>query len=324
MKSENTIYKNQQTKFRRYIMIRYAFIVLLLFACSPAEQPKEQEEPIQPKAIVLTVIGDVTANGKKLSLAQEITDQEIVVGKNSLCDLQLLESDTLVVIRLKSFSKFRLAGKKIGSKKENWFQIFSGNAIFNASKTVPEDQIKTLTPTLTAGVRGTKYEVSINSDGTTRLFVLEGEVKASPRIPELEKLSKDELNKNKSLKTISNSLSKKEFSVKGGEFSEVSSELKKKLLKETNSSSPNEKEKLEVKPDIEDKLSEIEQNDMNFPIKTIDPKIKAQKLKEYDEITPFDKEKINNKEIRTQLIHARFKNIEKSWWQRFKEWLKGF
>ncbi len=299
------------------------FTFFLLNSCSP------KEEIIQPKAIVLSVIGDVTASGKKLNLAQEITNEEIIVGKASLCDLQLLESETLVVIRLKAFSKFKLTGKNIGNTKQNFFNISYGNAIFNASKTVPKDEIKTLTPTLTAGVRGTKYEVEIQPNGSTKLYVLEGEISTKPRIPEIDAFSNSEIKDNKILKTISKNLDKREFTVKAGKSFEISSEIKKKLFHETGlSKSIKKSNPKEIGQDIdvdkiEEKISEMEKNEFQFSVKEIDPKNQERKLKEYEEIVPFEKDKINNKEIRNKIIQARFQKIEKDWWTQFKEWLQN-
>ena len=142
--------------------------LLLLNFCT------QKEEIIPRKAIVISVIGDVLASGKKVHLAQEIIDEEIIVGKNSMCDLQLLDSDSLVVLRLKSYSKFKLSCKKVGSKIQNLFTFNYGTGIFNVSKVASQEQIKTLTPTLTAGVRGTKYEVNIQPNGSTKILVLEG------------------------------------------------------------------------------------------------------------------------------------------------------
>jgi len=293
--------------------------LLLLNFCT------QKEEIIPRKAIVISVIGDVLASGKKVHLAQEIIDEEIIVGKNSMCDLQLLDSDSLVVLRLKSYSKFKLSGKKVGSKIQNLFTFNYGTGIFNVSKVASQEQIKTLTPTLTAGVRGTKYEVNIQPNGSTKILVLEGEIQAKPRIPEIEKLSSSQ----SVAKTISKTLDKKEFKIKSGEFSEIPAEVKNKLLKDTGLESTQGNTPKEVGQNIElekleEKLAQMEKDELNFSTKEIDLQTQKQKLKEYDEIVPFEKTQINDPKIRTALIQARFRKIEKNWWEMFKEWLKSF
>lgn len=300
-------------------MKKYLLLIFLL-ACSP------KEEVFHPKAIVITSIGEVTSNGKKVQLAQEITDSDVIsVRKNSLCDLQLLDSDTLIVVRVKPNSKFQLTGKKIGSKRENFFSIFFGNAIFNATKVSETDRIQTLTPTLTAGVRGTKYEVNVSSNGSTKILVLEGQIHATLRIPELEDSSKSDSEKNKALKLVSKTIEKKELDIKQGELSEIDSQVKNKILSEMGLSSKSEKN-TESKIDLdrlEERLLEVENYDMKATTQQVDPKLLTQKLKEYEEIVPFEKEKINNKEKRLTLIQARHKTIEDSWFKRFQEWLRS-
>ncbi|MCX7999937.1 MAG: FecR domain-containing protein [Leptospiraceae bacterium] len=300
-------------------MKKYILLIFLL-ACSP------KEEVFHPKALVITAIGEVTSNGKKVQLAQEITDSDVIsVGKNSLCDLQLLDSDTLIVVRIKPNSKFQLTGKKIGSKRENFFSIFFGNAIFNATKVSEKDGIQTLTPTLTAGVRGTKYEVNVSSNGSTKILVLEGQIQAKLRIPELEDSAKSDSKKNKALKLVSKTIEKKELDIKQGELTEIDSQVKNKILSEMGLSSKSEKN-TESKIDLdklEERLLEVENYDMKATTQQVDPKLLTQKLKEYEEIVPFEKEKINNKEKRLTLIQARHKTIEDSWFKRFKEWLRS-
>lgn len=305
-------------------MRQFTLILLFFVACNP------KEEIIHPKAIAITVIGDVSSNGKKIKLAQEITDQDlIVVGQNSVCDLQLLESDSLVVLRLKSASKFQLTGKKIGNKKENFFTILAGTAIFNVTKLGEEEGISTKTPTVTAGVRGTKYEVKVQSDGSTNISVLEGTVSTQPRIPEIDKFSKKEIKSNKVLKTITNTLEEKTFEIKAGEASLVSSESNKKILSKAGLSETIKNPDIQTIGkdtninELKDTLGDMENNELQFSKSQIDPKVMNQKLKEYNDLTPFDKDKINDKQARNQWIQVRFKRIESSWWDDIKKWFKG-
>lgn len=69
----------------------------------------DKEVDFNPKAIVIVRMGDVKAGGRVLALSDEISDKDVVtVGAKSICDLQILESDSLVVVRLKEYSRFKL------------------------------------------------------------------------------------------------------------------------------------------------------------------------------------------------------------------------
>ncbi len=303
----------------------WIFIILFIFwNCN------SKEEVIHPKGILISVIGDVSSGGRKLALGQEITDKDsIVVGNSSLCDVQLLESDSLVVIRVKANSRFQLSGKQLGSKKENKFFISLGNAIFNVSQVAGDDKIQTITPSITAGVRGTKYEVNVTPNGTTKIFVLEGKVDTKARIPDLDKFTRKEIKSSKVLKSLDGALEDKEIQVNSGESTEVSGDIVNKILKETGISDSLKKKKLEEIDqsvdlgNVEEKLSEMEDKELKFSTKQIDEQVRKEKLKEYDEIKPFEKDKINDKNVRGKLINARFKTIEDSWLQKFQQWLKG-
>lgn len=174
-------------------------------------------------------------------------------------------------------------------------------------------------------MRGTKYEVNVSSNGSTKILVLEGQIHATLRIPELEDSSKSDSEKNKALKLVSKTIEKKELDIKQGELSEIDSQVKNKILSEMGLSSKSEKN-TESKIDLdrlEERLLEVENYDMKATTQQVDPKLLTQKLKEYEEIVPFEKEKINNKEKRLTLIQARHKTIEDSWFKRFQEWLRS-
>lgn len=300
------------------------FAIFFIFSCGG------KEEEFHPKAIVISVIGDVKSNGRSLSLSEEISDKDVIVtGSSSLCDIQLLESDSLVVIRLKSQSRFKLSGKKYGSTRENYFLLDLGNAIFNVSNVSGNDQIKTRTPSALAGVRGTKYEVNVNSKGNTKIEVLEGEVTAKVRIPELDKFSRSDIKKSKALTALDDSLDDSEIKIRKGNSSEIPGDIGPKILKETGLNEPiknNKAEEIDGKTDVKkvkESLSGFEEKELKVSTKEIDSKTMDQKSKEYEEITPFEKEKINNKTTRNQIINTRFKKIEAPLIKQLDQWLRS-
>ncbi|MCB1180153.1 MAG: FecR domain-containing protein [Leptospiraceae bacterium] len=305
-------------------LLRILFVLILLVGCTP------KEEIIHPKGIIITTIGDVRSNGKNVSLSQEITDNDnIYVGKNSLCDIQLLDSESLVVIRLKPYSKFKLTGKMIGSTKENYFHVELGNAIFNVAKMSSDDKIITKTPVTTAGVRGTKYEVNVNSNKTTNIIVLEGEVATKVRIPELDKYSKSEIKNSKILKKLDGVLDDGETKISEGESTQIAGDTNSRILKKTGigdklaNTKPEDLDKNIEVGKAEDEISKLEDEELKLETKKLDPKVRERKLKEYDQINPFEKKVINDKTERKKVINARFKKIEKDWLQQLQEFLNN-
>ncbi|MCB1190984.1 MAG: FecR domain-containing protein [Leptospiraceae bacterium] len=302
-------------------------IFILLGNCKETETEIESE--FHPKAIVIIRVGDVRAGGKPLALTQEISDQDVItVGPKSLCDLQILDSDSLVVIRLKENSKFRLSGKQLKSQKVTNFIIEAGNTMLNVSKLGKNDAVNAVSPVSTVGVRGTKYDLNVSPNGNTKINVIEGTVAMKVRIPELEKYSKSDVKKSKTLSTVNNSLNSKEIIIKKGQSSEMPKAVGSKILKETGlekAITKNDSRELDRNIDTKDlseKLEKIKNEDLKIPIKEIDKSVMSQRLKEYSELTPIEKEKINDKSKRNGIIQSRFKKWEKSWFEKVLDWGK--
>lgn len=296
------------------------FLIPILFGnCN------DTEKEFHRKAIVIVKMGDVKAGGRVLSLSDEITDKDIVtVGSKSVCDLQILDSDSLTVIRLKEFSRFKLTGKQIGSKKETNFVLEVGNAMLNVSKLDKKDGINVVSPVATAGVRGTKYDVAVTGNGSTKINVYEGEVAMKVHIPEMDKYSKEDIKKSKALSAIKDSIDSKEIIIEKGHSSEMPKTVEAKIFKESGLEEASKKNKLE---DLDKSLDQKSLDDniekVEIPIKDIDQGTMNQRLKEYEELTPIEKDIINDKAKRKAVIQARFQKIEKSWLQRLLEWTKG-
>ena len=298
-------------------------ILILLGNCN------DKEVDFNPKAIVIVRMGDVRAGGRVLSLSDEISDKDVVtVGAKSVCDLQILESDSLVVVRLKEYSRFKLSGKQIGSKKETNFILEVGNAMINVSKLEKNDGINAVSPVATAGVRGTKYDVSVSQNGTTKINVIEGSVAMKVHIPEMDKYSKADIKKSKALSTLNDSLESKEVVVEKGHSSEMPKGVGAKIFKESGleeAAKKNKPEDLDKNVDIkalDEKIEKVENEELKIPVKEIDKGTMSQRLKEYEELTPIEKETINDKSKRKAVIQQRFQKWEKSWLDRLLDWTK--
>lgn len=289
----------------------------------------EKEKEYHPKAVVIIRAGDVRVGNKPVNLGDEITDKDILVlGGKSICDLQILDSDSQVVIRLKEFSKFRLSGKQIGSKKETNFLIDAGNAMLNVPKLGKNDDFKTMSPSATAGVRGTKYDVSVSPNGNTKINVLEGAVAMKVHIPEMDKFSNADIKSSKALSAVRESLDSKEIVLEQGKSTEMPKSVSTKIMKDTGLGEAVKKDAAkDLDKDVdakslEQKMEKIENEELKLIVKEIDKNTMNQRLQEYAELSPIEKEVVNDKEKRKAVIQARYQKFESNWLQRLLKFLK--
>ena len=289
----------------------------------------EQELEFHPKAVVIIRAGDVRAGNKPVNLGDEITDKDtIVLGGKSICDLQVLDSDSQVVIRLKEFSKFRLSGRQIGSRKETNFLIDAGNAMLNVPKLGKNEDFKAMSPSATAGVRGTKYDVNVSPNGNTKINVLEGAVAMKVHIPELDKFSNADIRSSKALSAVRESLDSKEVVLEKGKSTEMPKSVGTKILKETGLGDAVKKDNskdldkdVDVKA-LDQKMEKIESEELRLTVKELDKSLMSQRLQEYEELTPIEKEIVNDKNKRKAVIQARYQKFEGNWLQRLLRYLK--
>ena len=304
-------------------LIGLLLFLVLLTNCA------EKETEYHPKAVVIIRAGDVRVGNKPVNLGDEITDKDILVlGGKSICDLQILDSDSQVVIRLKEFSKFRLSGKQIGSKKETNFLIDAGNAMLNVPKLGKNDDFKTMSPSATAGVRGTKYDVSVSPNGNTKINVLEGAVAMKVHIPEMDKFSNADIKSSKALSAVRESLDSKEIVLEQGKSTEMPKSVSTKIMKDTGLGEAVKKDAAkDLDKDVdakslEQKMEKIENEELKLIVKEMDKNTMNQRLQEYAELTPIEKEVVNDKEKRKAVIQARYQKFESSWLQKLLKFLK--
>ncbi|HMW03600.1 MAG TPA: FecR domain-containing protein [Leptospiraceae bacterium] len=307
-------------------MLRIILIIIFIILGNCSGKEKEYH----PRAVVIFRTGDVRTTAKSLALGDEITDTDLVmVGGKSVCDLQMIGTETLAVIRIKEYSKFKLKGVQVGFTKTNNFIVDSGSAMLNVSKLGRNEEVNASTPTLTAGVRGTKYDLNVAPNGNSKVNVVEGSVSMKVRVPELEKYSRTEIKQSKTLSAVDDALESKEIVIESGKSSQVPKSVSTKILKDTGLETVIKKDSAsEVDKDVdpkavEEKLEKLEKEDLNNTTSDIDQASMTQKLKEYEELTPIEKEIINDKEKRKSVIKARSEKLEKSWLQRLLDWSKN-
>ncbi|HRG47329.1 MAG TPA: FecR family protein [Leptospiraceae bacterium] len=185
--------------------------------------------------VVLFVVGDVQSGTKKIKTGDVILENESVkTGKNSACDLQIKDSDAGIVMRMKSESSFQLKTIAVNGKQVPSTVVSIGTAMVNVSgKLKSGENFQVVTPTQTAGVRGTKFEVNVSKDGSTTLSVTEGKVASRVRIPEAEELPIEVQEKSLTISTINKTIESQEQIIEAGQKTSVTKSQTDKILKET-------------------------------------------------------------------------------------------
>ena len=185
--------------------------------------------------VVLFVVGDVQSGTRKIKTGDLILENESVkTGKNSACDLQIKDSDAGIVMRMKSESSFQLKTIAVNGKQVPSTVVSIGTAMVNVSgKLKSGENFQVVTPTQTAGVRGTKFEVNVSKDGSTTLSVTEGKVASRVRIPEAEELPIEVQEKSLTISTINKTIESQEQIIEAGQKTSVTKSQTDKILKET-------------------------------------------------------------------------------------------
>jgi len=118
------------------LSILTAIIVLSQFLqCKDKAKVSDEAKPAGITAVLLFTVGDVSAEQKKLTAGEIITESEVVkLGKKATCDLQIRESEAEVIIRLKAESEFQLHSKKVGDARNMQGFVKAGNVLFNVQK----------------------------------------------------------------------------------------------------------------------------------------------------------------------------------------------
>lgn len=137
--------------------------------------------------VVLSIVGDTFVDNRKLQIGDLVLEnQTIYVGKKSICELQIKQSLSEFTLRLKEDTVFVLKFKE--APIENIFSGFlqQGKALFKIQKVFTGEKIQAVTPTTVASVRGTAFGVETESDGKTKISVLQGSVRTRVRATGIE------------------------------------------------------------------------------------------------------------------------------------------
>ncbi|MCE9501362.1 MAG: FecR domain-containing protein, partial [Leptospira sp.] len=278
--------------------------------------------------VVLFIVGDINSGGKKLTAGEIINETDLVkTGKKSTCDLQIRESDAEIIIRLKPETEFQLKSKSVGNGKKMQALVRAGSGMFNVSKKLKQEEIfEALSPTSLAGVRGTKFEMNVSSDGSSVVNVIEGKVASRPRLSQVEDLPESLVQKSEMLSNVVSSLESNEQIMEKGQFVSIKKSDTDKMIKETGVSEVIAKANLEIKngmsnAEIQKEIEKIEKSveesekkeslkkKIEFKNQVKIEKIKdqelARKIKEYEELIAVEKKKLEDSRKVNDVIKER-------------------
>ncbi len=289
--------------------------------------------------VVIFLVGEVRIENRKLALGDVITDNEILnTGKKSLCDIQILESKSGVVIRLKSDSEFQLNPSVTPEGSDVNLALRKGAALFKVNnKLAKNESVRVKMPTMVAGVRGTSFSANISAKGDVDLQVLEGSVTARPSISEIDSLPPELKEKSTSVQTIEKNLSESEQIIEAGQKTSVSKAYTDKILKDTGLQTVlpqiNESIKKGDLTSASQKLDSVGGTPEESKTKIAEklsskPALKVEKtnekdlqsqLKEFEELIAIEKEKMDKDGSRKTAISARNKDKNNSLLKRIEQ-----
>ncbi len=227
------------SKEKKMVSLAIGMIVFFLFAVNCKKEEAKNSNQVSDKStlsgVVLFVVGNVQSGTKKLKPGDIISENESVqTAKSSACDIQIKDSDAGIVLRMKSESSFQLKTMTVNGKQVPSTVVSVGNAMVNVSgKLKSGENFQVVTPTQTAGVRGTKFEVNVTKDGSTALSVSEGKVASRIRIAEADDLPLEIQEKSQTITSINKGLESQEQVIEAGQKITVSKSQTDKILKET-------------------------------------------------------------------------------------------
>ncbi|MCB1157551.1 MAG: FecR domain-containing protein, partial [Leptospiraceae bacterium] len=240
-------------------------------------------------------------------------------GNKSFCDLQIISPKTEVTFRIKANSK--LTFKHLNEKEQ--ILLHKGKAVFSVNKQNGDFQYST--PAAVAGVRGTKFELSVDDNKSSSLKVIESKVSYKVRVKEIEALS-DSNQKHPAIQKVKQFIDENELVLGEAETITIDKSKSDKILKvaklEKIISNPSDK-KLnkaldEIKTDeLSQNLSQIKKEDLS-KIEKISDKDLEESLEETKELEPVSESKLDKESIQ-KAVESRNNEIQDKLIKRLSE-----
>lgn len=193
----------------------------------------KKEKIDKGEAIVATVVvGDVSvkkmgaADWKKLKVEDILQMGDYLrTGKDSFCELQMIKRG---VFKIDALSEIYLANLiNVDGKINSQIKLAKGGIGLKPKKLEKDEVFEVHTESAIAAVRGTKFYVSVDETGDTKVAVSEGKVAVTPKI-KAETLKKEGLVDEASLKKIQEEVIKP-VEIKSGEEVSVKKESVEKI-----------------------------------------------------------------------------------------------
>ncbi|MFN4245436.1 MAG: FecR domain-containing protein, partial [Brevinematia bacterium] len=145
-------------------------------------------------AIVTMVIGEVKVQNlmklEDVQVGYKLKQGDTIISsEGSECEIQI-NKKSLVKVGEKTKVSFEEIAYGVKGKKQSIVELFEGN-IKTAVKKLSGEEFKVRTSTAVAAVRGTKFSVTVDDKGNTKVVVSEGKVAVSVRSKVIDDLKKE-------------------------------------------------------------------------------------------------------------------------------------
>lgn len=178
MHTHNALRPHSRAGHALVISLLAALLTLGIAGCKgEGKSGAREKRALATQALVLYSLGRVQAGGRKLAPGNFITaDSRVTVGKGSLAELQLSELRAGAVVRLRAGSEFRLSAYSSAAGNTQTLELEQGRVLVKIPRRLSGVRFVVRTPTATAAVRGTAFEVVV-ANGRTTIRVVEGVVR---------------------------------------------------------------------------------------------------------------------------------------------------
>ena len=216
-----------QIRYINKVFTTLLFVSAVSFlATQCGEKQNASKEKTRSMIVVYSSGGDVIrADSKTVPASVGTVVKEgdtIKTGSDQTVDLQTRNG---TAVRVREFTTIKLARLSEGDTELSMKQ---GTMFANVKRKSKSDKFAVSTPTAIAGVRGTTFKVEVEEGSSPRVKVLEGKVAMAPRIRALETYSKEEIQKDESLKKLA-SLEKKEVILEANTEGSLNQEVMTKV-----------------------------------------------------------------------------------------------
>ena len=293
---------NTRTKFFSFLLL--TFPPLFLASC---QKPKKITG-----AVVLYNHGKVTTTSKQKITAGTVLalNDVITTQKKSFCDIQLLGIESQVTIRIQANSKFEIKQRS----KENLPKVHQGKALFKVTGGKSQkNKLHVETSVSVAGIRGTQFEVSVDTAETTKISTYEGEVSSRYRFAQIE--DSQELQGSEVSETVVAAALANATPVPTSQATVIRKKEIDKVYKDSELDSSNVKKSFSA----EKFKTSVQKQKQQQKLEKISKVEMKSKLEELSELVALELNKLTSEESRGTAVKTRNQKMEKTLKSRSKK-----